>query len=419
VLEVVSDRKLGQLLYTYSAVASGTHVYNAQSNEYIYVGTGGTHDQSGSTTEVNYDSYKPEVISYSDYYPFHMQMPGRFDNTNSYRYGGSNGQEKETEITGSQSHYSAEYWMYDSRLGRRWNTDPIFKEWESPYASFANNPIVFTDPLGLDATNDNASEEPKKKINVHVVKSKRDETLNSCYAKAKAQEWFRKLIGKNDFFVIEAKNIEDLTTKLSELKNTNNAEIDNLYFESHGGYESNYFEIGSDRVTDVSKKGKENLEKLKTSVAPLLSQDTKVVILACNVAGGKDSQSGLNFVQKVANRLNVQTFASRSWVIPSSYDGGTLTSSDVTDYGNGYDYYFGINDKDERKNSLKYGGEWAKATPLGNQKGLNITTIYHLKLNSDGGFTYDSEISPIFKSIRDSNYGKFESIEKAINLIFK
>jgi len=146
VLEVVSDRKLGQLLYTYSAVASGTHVYNAQSNEYNYVGTGGTHNQSGSTTEVNYDLYLPEVMSYSDYYPFHMQMPNR--HSGSYRYLGANGQESETEITGDNSHSSAEYWMYDNRLGRRWNVDPVFKYNVSPYSTFANNPIYYMDYYG-------------------------------------------------------------------------------------------------------------------------------------------------------------------------------------------------------------------------------------------------------------------------------
>jgi len=44
--------------------------------------------------------------------------------------------------------YSAEYWEYDSRLGRRWNVDPIFKDWESPYATFSNNPIFMVDIKG-------------------------------------------------------------------------------------------------------------------------------------------------------------------------------------------------------------------------------------------------------------------------------
>jgi hypothetical protein len=54
------------------------------------------------------------------------------------------------EIAGSGNSYTAEYWQYDSRLGRRWNVDPITYPWQSSYAAFNNNPIYFTDPLGLE-----------------------------------------------------------------------------------------------------------------------------------------------------------------------------------------------------------------------------------------------------------------------------
>ena len=66
-----------------------------------------------------------------------------------YRYG-FNSQEKDDEIYGTGNSYTAEYWQYDARLGRRWNLDPVVKPYESPYATFANNPIWFIDPLGLD-----------------------------------------------------------------------------------------------------------------------------------------------------------------------------------------------------------------------------------------------------------------------------
>jgi RHS repeat-associated protein len=62
----------------------------------------------------------------------------------------SKGQEKDDEIAGSGNSYTAEYWQYDSRLGRRWNVDPITYPWQSSYAAFNNNPIYFTDPLGLE-----------------------------------------------------------------------------------------------------------------------------------------------------------------------------------------------------------------------------------------------------------------------------
>jgi hypothetical protein len=50
----------------------------------------------------------------------------------------------------SGSHLSAEFWMYDTRLGRRWNVDPVDKPWESSYLVFDNNPVFWTDPFGAD-----------------------------------------------------------------------------------------------------------------------------------------------------------------------------------------------------------------------------------------------------------------------------
>ena len=80
-------------------------------------------------------------------YPFGMQMPGRtYQGSSAYRYG-MNGQEKDDEIF--QGAYTAEYWEYDSRIGRRWNIDPITYPSQSSYACFNNNPIKYADPMGL------------------------------------------------------------------------------------------------------------------------------------------------------------------------------------------------------------------------------------------------------------------------------
>lgn len=82
-------------------------------------------------------------------YPGGAIMPGRNYNAGSYRYGfGSH--EKDDEISGAGNSYTAEYWQYDSRLGRRWNIDPIKKHNESSYACFSNNPIFLIDPNGAD-----------------------------------------------------------------------------------------------------------------------------------------------------------------------------------------------------------------------------------------------------------------------------
>ncbi len=90
------------------------------------------------------------VLSSNDYYAFGMIMPGRNFNSSEYRFG-FNGQEKDDEISGVGNSYTAEFWQYDPRLGRRWNTDPVVKSWESSYACFAGNPIFMIDPNGDNA----------------------------------------------------------------------------------------------------------------------------------------------------------------------------------------------------------------------------------------------------------------------------
>jgi hypothetical protein len=64
-----------------------------------------------------------------------------------YRYG-MNTQEKDNEIYGEGNSYTAEYWQYDARLGRRWNVDPVVKQFESPYSCFSSNPIFHLDING-------------------------------------------------------------------------------------------------------------------------------------------------------------------------------------------------------------------------------------------------------------------------------
>jgi RHS repeat-associated protein len=64
-----------------------------------------------------------------------------------YRYT-FNGQEQENELNPSIT--SAEYWMYDGRLGRRWNLDPVVKECISLYSTFGNKPVYYIDPSGDD-----------------------------------------------------------------------------------------------------------------------------------------------------------------------------------------------------------------------------------------------------------------------------
>ncbi|SDF70720.1 RHS repeat-associated core domain-containing protein [Chitinophaga filiformis] len=105
------------------------------------------------------DHYEAEVLSAQDYYPFGMLQPDRKWSLGGYRYG-FNGQEHSKEI--GYNNYTAQFWEYDSRIGRRWNLDPKPTMGVSPYAVFSNNPINFSDPNGDSIL-------PKKKPNYENV----------------------------------------------------------------------------------------------------------------------------------------------------------------------------------------------------------------------------------------------------------
>lgn len=97
-----------------------------------------------------WDYYDPNVLSYSDYYPFGSLLPGRNASSGDYRYG-FQGQEMDNEvknITGSSYDFGAR--MQDPRIGRWWSSDPKegkYPGW-SPYHFGFNSPITTIDPNG-------------------------------------------------------------------------------------------------------------------------------------------------------------------------------------------------------------------------------------------------------------------------------
>jgi RHS repeat-associated protein len=98
------------------------------------------------------ESFVPDVVQYSDYYPFGWQIPDRGASQTDYSYG-FNGMEKDDEIKSSEcSSYDFGARMYDPRVGRWLSRDPLFFKQpdQSPYKAFLNCPILFADPDGRD-----------------------------------------------------------------------------------------------------------------------------------------------------------------------------------------------------------------------------------------------------------------------------
>ena len=95
------------------------------------------------------DHYSADVLTYSDYYPFGMQMPGRNGGVE-HRFG-FNGMEIEKEITGNNNHYTTDFRQYDPTTGRWTSLDPLMSQFPhiSAFAAYNNNPILFVDPTGL------------------------------------------------------------------------------------------------------------------------------------------------------------------------------------------------------------------------------------------------------------------------------
>jgi len=70
-----------------------------------------------TTTAGIVDHYTAQVVSYSDYSPFGMQMPERYGSIADYKYG-FQGQEKDDEVKGQGNSYTTLYRMLDPRIGR-------------------------------------------------------------------------------------------------------------------------------------------------------------------------------------------------------------------------------------------------------------------------------------------------------------
>src|SRR5690554_3661708 len=96
--------------------------------------------------------FRPDVLTYNDYYPFGMLVPNRHQNTSRYRYG-FQGQEMDNEIKGVGNSINFTYRMHDLRVGRFFAVDPLQKEfpWNSPYV-FSENKVIHAKELeGLEA----------------------------------------------------------------------------------------------------------------------------------------------------------------------------------------------------------------------------------------------------------------------------
>jgi RHS repeat-associated protein len=102
------------------------------------------------------DAYAADVLSYTDYYPFGMPLPGRqlTPASGSYRYG-FNSKELDDDGTGmggGGNTYDYGFRIYNPQIAKFLSVDPLTKEypWYTPYQFAGNSPIWAIDLDGLE-----------------------------------------------------------------------------------------------------------------------------------------------------------------------------------------------------------------------------------------------------------------------------
>ena len=87
------------------------------------------------------------IRNISDYSPFGVLLKERTVESDEFRRG-YQGSEKDDEVKGNGNNYTTLFRQLDPRIGRWWSIDPKVLEYESPYVSMGDNPILFNDVLG-------------------------------------------------------------------------------------------------------------------------------------------------------------------------------------------------------------------------------------------------------------------------------
>ncbi|MCY7311936.1 MAG: hypothetical protein LH619_14260, partial [Chitinophagaceae bacterium] len=170
--------------------------------------------------------------------------------SDAYRYG-FNGKEKSDELDPNGSLMTAMFWEYDSRIGRRWNVDPKPTVSLSPYATFFNNPIRYSDANGDTV-----------KFSARFLQTKQFKDGFELLMKSEA---FRNMLSKYDIggdkgVLKGAQNGEDAT-------NTN------IVFDVFDNPEK----MGNTQMTVTTKDGKKVDAKYLTNAA-LFDKNSKVNI---------------------------------------------------------------------------------------------------------------------------------------------
>ncbi len=144
-----------ELVYTESEIPRGSAFYRIVGEKQYHLTDhlGNVRATVSDIKEPSGGGFLTNTITAASFYPFGFMEEGRFFFSGSNRWG-FGGHEKDDEVRGTGNRLSFGDYGYDPRKAMRQNIEPLIGKYPgfSSYLAFGDNPIVFADPMGLDAT---------------------------------------------------------------------------------------------------------------------------------------------------------------------------------------------------------------------------------------------------------------------------
>jgi RHS repeat-associated protein len=199
-------------------------------------------------------SYKADVLSEQDYYPFGSPMPGRSytaPNQTAYRFG-FNGKENDNEVKGNGNSIDFGARMYDSRLGRWLSVDPLAHQFphQSPYSAMDNNPINIIDPTGQSGEPVIDKKNKTITVNQHLIfyGGKAQTQLSNKIASGVAAQWNgahgRVTVDGVNYKVNFKVTYQTVSEADAKTMATGNTDVKNNFIRVEDGASSSKFQLG-------------------------------------------------------------------------------------------------------------------------------------------------------------------------------
>ncbi|OYU82955.1 MAG: hypothetical protein CFE24_13515 [Flavobacterium sp. BFFFF2] len=350
--------------------------------------------------------YLPEVVSYTDYFPFGSEVPdpSKTGGNERFRYGFQN-QERDDEIKGEGNSLNYTFRMHDPRVGRFFAADPLESEfpWNSPYVFSENRVIASVELEGCEAqdlnTEQNGGVGPQQPIGTVYGPYKSDsDSLNSGHMNQ--QGGMHESL--NEVVVPYSKgNISTINSPVSYVDFRK--EIMPVIFKNEGGYQNlkgdkgNYVKIGTRRILIGTNHGisapvlMEHLGKLPTveEMRSLTKEDAAEI-----------------YQQRFWNRPKMNEIRDRSNVLQycDMYVNGEKSSVRIMKRAlNSFGYNFKINGKVNSK--------YIEAINSVNQESLHEKfkserKLFYRKLAKDNPEQYQQFLSEWLNRAERFNYSK-------------